>query len=293
MQYGCQSKVAKIHSILLKHPNDAFSSQANINSQWKDLHYSDKPDFNKCKKDYEVFVGLLRNVIPELYFLPENNDTGLDSIYTHDPVLVTDKGAILLNMGKPQRIGEPSAIGEYLKELNIPVIGSISSPGTVEGGDTIWLDKGKTLAVSRSYRTNKEGIRQLQELTSDIVDDFITVPLPHWSGPDEVLHLMSIISPIDENLALVYSRLMPLDFRELLISKGIQLIEVPDSEYNSMACNVLTVSPRKCIMLTGNPITKSLLEKEGVTVWEYPGNEISLKGAGGPTCLTRPLLRIG
>ena len=292
MRYGCQSKVAKIQSILLKHPNDAFLNQEVIDSQWKDLNYTEKPDFHQCIKDYEFFVGLLKNEIPDLFFLPANKSTGLDSIYTHDPVLVTNKGALLLNMGKTQRNGEPSAIAEYLREIDIPVVGSISGPGTVEGGDTIWLDKGKTLAVARSYRTNAEGIRQLRDLTSDIVDDFITVPLPHWTGPDEVLHLMSIISPIDEDLALVYSRLMPLDFREILINKGMQLIEVPDSEYESMACNVLTVSPRKCILLEGNPITKSLLERNGVTVWEYPGGEISLKGAGGPTCLSRPLLRM-
>jgi N-dimethylarginine dimethylaminohydrolase len=154
----------------------------------------------------------------------------------------------------------------------------------------VWIDE-KTLAVARGYRTNDEGIRQLTVLLGDSVDEVLVVPLPHWRGPEDVFHLMSMISPLDENLALVYSPLMPVPFREYLISRGMTLLEVPDSEFETMACNVLAVAPRKGLMLAGNPRTRDLLERAGVDIHTYEGEEISVKGAGGPTCLTRPLVR--
>jgi N-dimethylarginine dimethylaminohydrolase len=149
----------------------------------------------------------------------------------------------------------------------------------------------QTLAVGQGYRTNAEGIRQLRELTKDFIKELVVVPLPYWNGPEDVLHLMSFISPVDQDCALVYLRLMPVPFREWLIQRGMILIEVPDVEYETMACNVLAVAPGTCIMLAGNPRTKQLLEENGLEVWEYIGDEISRKGAGGPTCLTRPLYR--
>jgi N-dimethylarginine dimethylaminohydrolase len=160
----------------------------------------------------------------------------------------------------------------------------------LESGDLVWIDE-RTLAVGEGYRTNKEGILQLREILGDLIDELIVGPLPHWLGQKSVLHLMSLISFIDENLALVYSRLLAVPFREWLLSRGIKLIEVDDSEYMTMGCLVLTVSPRKCIMVSGNPKTQQILTNEGVEVWEYEGEEISLKGGGGPTCLTRPILR--
>jgi N-dimethylarginine dimethylaminohydrolase len=194
-------------------------------------------------------------------------------------------------MGKDLRWNEPSAAGDFLAKLGVPVLGTITGEGRLEGGDLIWFDR-RTLVVGRGYRTNDEGLRQLKLLTADIVDEFVVVPLPHWLGPSGVMHLMSFISPVDRNLALVYSRIMPVPFREWLLHRGVRLIEVPDSEYATMACNVLAVAPRRCIMLSGNRQTKQLLEAEGVDVMEYDGDEISRKGAGGPTCLTRPLLRL-
>jgi N-dimethylarginine dimethylaminohydrolase len=193
-------------------------------------------------------------------------------------------------MGKVLRRGEPTAIGEFLPQLGVPILGAITGEGRLEGGDVVWLDE-HTLAVGRGYRTNDEGIRQLRRLTADLVDEFIVVPLPHWQGPNDVLHLMSLISPIDHKLALVYSRLLPVPFREWLLARGIKLLEVPEAEYESMGCNVLAVAPRRCIMLSGNPQTRAMLVNEGIEVWEYEGEEISRKGAGGPTCLTRPIWR--
>ena len=290
MKFSCQSEVDQIKGLLLKHPKDAFMSQEYIQSQWKELNYLASPDYDKVLKEYDNFVEYLKKSTSEIYYLPQNDKTGLDSIYVHDPVIITNKGAILCNMGKEKRRAEPQAAGEFLIKLGIPILGSISGEGTLESGDVVWIDE-RTLAVGLGYRTNEEGIRQLKELISDIVDEFIVVPLPHWKGPGDVLHLMSLISPVDHDLAVVYSRLLPVPFREWLLRRGIQLLEVPDSEFETMACNILAVSPRKCVMISGNPQTKQMLEDKGIEIWEYGGEEISKKGAGGPTCLTRPLLR--
>jgi arginine deiminase len=290
MKFGCQSEVNQIKSLLLKHCKDAFISQENIQSQWKELNYLSSPDYDKAVEEYDNFVEYLKKSIPEIYYLPQNNKTGLDSVYVHDPVIITDKGAILCNMGKEKRRAEPKSIGEFLLELEIPILGSVFGEGRLEGGDVVWIGE-RTLAVGLGYRTNEEGIRQLKEFTRDFVDEFIVVPLPHWKGPADVLHLMSLISPIDHDLAAVYSRLLPVPFREWLLCRGTRLLEVPDSEFETMACNILAVSPRKCVMISGNPQTRKMLEDKGIEVWEYRGEEISVKGAGGPTCLTRPLLR--
>lgn len=291
MKYGGHSEVGKIESLLIKHPDNAFISQNNIDAQWNELNYYDCPNFNRAIKEYEQFINLLKEDIPEIHYLPKADNVGIDSIYTRDPLIITNKGIILCNMGKKDRQEEPSASGSLLSELGIPILGRITGDGKLEGGDLIWMDD-KTLVVGRGYRTNDEGIRQLKLLTEDIVEEFVVVPLPHWLGPSDVMHLMSFISPIDSDLALVYSRIMPVPFREWLLYRGVKLIEVPDSEYESMACNVLTIAPRKCIMLSGNSYTKRLLKNEGVEVREYLGDEISKKGAGGPTCLTKPILRL-
>ena len=290
MEIGCPSEVGTIKRLLLKHPSEALVNDENIETQWADLNYLGPPDYNRAVSEFEGFVELLERHVPEIHYLPQQDQTGMDSIYVHDPVVMTSAGAVLCNMGKEQRRGEPDALEEFLAALDIPILGSITDQGRLEGGDVVLFDK-NTLAVAEGYRTNQEGIQQLQELTGEIITDFQIVPLPHWQGPDDVLHLMSIISPVDHDLAVVYSRLMPVPFREWLIRRGIKLVEVPDAEFETMGCNVLAVSPRKCIVLKGNPRTRRLLEEEGVEVWEYEGEEISKKGAGGPTCLTRPLWR--
>ena len=171
----------------------------------------------------------------------------------------------------------------------IELCGRIEAPGLLEGGDVVWLDE-RTLVIGRGYRTNAEGIRQVRSLVGDSVD-VIEVPLPHWRGDSDVMHLMSLISPVDRDLAVVYSRLLPVPFRQLLLERGYRLVEVPDEEFDSMGCNVLALSPSRCVMLTGNARTLAALEHAGVEVIEYGGSEISVKGAGGPTCLTRPLVR--
>ena len=290
MAYSCHNMVNPIKKIILKHPKDAFKDQDTINKQFSRLNYFEAPNFNKAISDYDKFVGLLISFDIELHFLPKDNSTSIDSIYTHDPCVVSNNGVILCNMGKKSRLAEPNTMEEYFKSIQLPILGRIKAPGTLEGGDVVWIDE-KTIAVGEGYRTNKEGIKQLKHLLSDQVEKVISVPIPHWTGPKDCLHLMSNISPIDHNLYLVYSRLLPVPFRKYLLDRNIELIDVPDEEYESMGCNVLAVAPRKVIMINGNLITKQLLEKKDIEVYTYDGAEISIKGAGGPTCLTRPFVR--
>ena len=279
-----------IRKVLIKDPKSAYKNQANIDTQYEELNYFGKPDFEISLKDYDSFKSILHNNGIEIHCLPSDDITSLDSMYTHDPCLVSNSGVILCSMGKVLRRKEPGMISNYFESLGIPIIGRISSPGKLEGGDIVWIDN-RTVAVGVGYRSNFEGIMQLKQILSDDIDEIIPVHLPHWTGPADCLHLMSNVSPIDENLFLVYSKLLPVSFREYLLSRKIKLIEVPDEEYESMGCNVLAIAPRKVIMIEGNNITKKILEDEGVEIFTYPGLEISNKGAGGPTCLTRPFLR--
>ena len=279
-----------IRKVLIKDPKSAYKNQTNIDTQYNELNYFGKPDFEISLKDYDSFKSILHNNGIEIHCLPSDDITSLDSIYTHDPCLVSNSGVILCSMGKDLRKKEPEMISNYFESLGIPIIGRISSPGKLEGGDIVWIDN-RTVAVGVRYRSNFEGIMQLKQILSDDIDEIIPVHLPHWTGPADCLHLMSNVSPIDENLFLVYSKLLPVSFREYLLSRKIKLIEVPDEEYESMGCNVLAIAPRKVIMIEGNNITKKILEDEGVEIFTYPGLEISNKGAGGPTCLTRPFLR--
>ncbi len=290
MKYGCVSEVGQIQRLLLKHPQTAFRGPESIHRQWQELNYLDPPDYEIALKEYEAFVHLLKNFVPDISFLPEHKNTGLDSIYVHDSSIMTKNGLILTNMGKKERAGEPGAVCEFMAGLSVPIIGSISGEGRLEGGDVVLWDA-RTLLVGLGYRTNEEGVRQLREITKGDIKEFVKVPLPHWKGPGDVLHLMSLISPVDNDLAVVYSPLLPVSFRNWLIRRSVKLIEVPDSEFESMGCNVLALAPRCCIMIEGNPQTRQNLLDEGVEVLEYRGKEISTKGAGGPTCLTRPLFR--
>ena len=290
MNYGGQNEVNKIERIVLKHARDAFVSPEFIEIQWKELGYTSPVNYESAIKEYDAFISLLKENIPQVHFLPKNDRVGIDSIYVRDSSLITDKGAILCSMGKESRRTEPEAVREFCSQLGIPILGAITGDGRLEGGDVVWLG-GHALVVGRGYRTNDEGLRQLRALTAGLADEFVVVPLPHWRGPSDVFHLMSVISPIDHDLALVYSPLLPVPFREWLISRGMALIDVPDFEFETMGCNVLAVAPRRCLMLKGNTLTRDRLRASGVEVMEYEGEEISRKGAGGPTCLTRPVQR--
>ena len=287
------SETGRLTDVLLKHPRDAFVNEATIAAEWQPLHFTAPPDLRRAADEYDAFVDLLRSIGTEIHFLPPAAGTTLDSLYARDGSIVCDRGVILANMGKRSRRHEPDAQEQALREIGAPyaaVAGRIEGSGRLEGGDVVWLD-GRTIVVGRGYRTNDEGIRQLRVLLGDSIDDLVVVPLPHWRGAADVMHLMSLISPVDSNLAVVYSPLLPVPFREYLLNRGIELIEVPDREFDSMGTNVLALAPRRCVLLAGNPVTRRLLEAAGADVLEYAGEEISVKGAGGPTCLTRPLSR--
>jgi N-dimethylarginine dimethylaminohydrolase len=284
-----QSEVGTITRLVMKHARDAFQSPENIAAEWQGLNFTAAPDFACAIAQYDRFLALLDGA-GEITMLPQSEGAGLDSIYVRDGAIVCDRGAILCHMGKPQRAGEPAAQEAALRALGCPILGAIQPPGRLEGGDVAWLDE-RTIAVGRGYRTNDAGIVQLRAFLGDSIDEFITVPLPHWRGAGDVFHLMSIISPVDRDLVVVYSPLLPVPFREGLLERGMQLVEVPDAEFESMGANVLALAPRRCVMVAGNPITRQKLEAAGATVLEYDGSEISLKGGGGPTCLTRPLER--
>jgi len=282
--------VDPLRRVIMKNPVTAWKNTNNVKKYWKDLHFISQPKFDKAVLQYNQLISLIESFGTEILMLPKNDETNLDSIYTHDAGIATSEGIIICNMGKEVRKNEPKALKNYLLENNIPIVGEIKDPGIIEGGDIIWINE-RTVAVGEGYRTNKKGIQQLRDILGNQVDDIISVPLPHWLGPENCLHLMSNVSPIDHNLFLIYPKLLPVKFIKFLKSLNIKLIKVPDKEYESMACNVLPLAPKKCIMLSGNPITKTLLESNNVEVFTYDGSEVSLKGAGGPTCLTRPIYR--
>ena len=290
-EFGCQDMTKPIKRILIKHPNSAYKTQANIDEQAKNLNYFGTPNFEQAINDYNKFLNILKSFDIEIHTLPADNKTSLDSIYTHDPCLISNSGVILCSMGKQLRKSEPEMIANYFSSIGIPIAGEITPPGNLEGGDIVWIDD-RTVAVGVGYRSNLEGINQLKSILGSDVDTIIPVDLPHWTGPEDCLHLMSNVSPIDSNLFLVYSRLLPVSFRQYLLDRKIELIEVPDEEYDSMGCNVLAIAPKKVIMLSGNSTTEQRLKDADVEVHTYDGSEISIKGAGGPTCLTRPFYRI-
>lgn len=291
MKYGCQSMTGKIEAILIKKPEAAFISQEHLNKTWEDFKYFGCPDYEEVLREYEVVEKYLKEHIPNVYYLEQDDRTGLDSIYTHDPLKITKKGAIYFPMGKELRSKEYLATRAYLESIGVPTLGEIKAPGKMEGGDVLWIDE-KTVAIGRGYRTNDEGIRQFKELTKDIIDEYIIVPMPHGDGEDCCLHLMSIISFVDVDKAVVYSKFMPVFFREYLIERGMQLIECGDEEYDYLGTNVLCVEPGKCITIDGNTDIIQKMRDAGVEVTTYEGKELSYRGTGGTTCLTCPIYRL-
>lgn len=281
-EYGALRRVA------LRHARDAFGSAERIAREWQALGYTAEPDFARAVAEYDAFAEAVTEAGAEIDWLPSGEGLLLDSLYVRDASLVSPRGLVLCNMGKPARAAEPAA-AESLAATGLAIAGAVNGAGRIEGGDLIWLDA-ETCAVANGYRTNAAGIGQLRALLGPSVHVEVA-PLPHYKGPGDVFHLMSIVSPLDCDLALVYSPLMPVPFRDWLQERGLRLVEVPDEEFESIGCNVLALAPRRCLMLEGNPETRRRLEAAGCHVRVYAGQEISVKGQGGPTCLTRPLER--
>lgn len=290
MRTTCQSEYEKLKTVFIKRPKEAFVDANQIASQWKELNFLSKPDFSKAEKEYLEFEKIISQHGATTISLPHDSSVSMDSIYCRDASIATDYGMIICNMGKPARKNEPAAERRAFENDKIKILGEIIQPGTLEGGDVAWIDE-HTLAVGHTYRTNWEGIRQLKHLVEPHGIKVWVAEMPHYKGPSDVFHLMSVLSPVDKNLAVVYSPLMPISFRNGLLDHGFSFVEVPDSEWDSMGCNVLAIAPREVVMVKGNPTTKQRLMDAGCIVHEYMGEEISVKGGGGPTCLTRPIER--
>ncbi len=282
--------IATLRRVAVKRPRDAFRDAATIAAEWKALNYTAPPDLDAAEKEFDAFVRVLEGCGAEVLNLPPDARTGLDSLYPHDPGLVTDAGAVLFRTGKIARRGEAPAMADAFKAWGIPVLGTVDGPATAEGGDTLWLDH-DTLAVGRGFRTNAAGVGSLRNLLGPVGVSVLDFHLPYGSGPADVLHLQSFISLLDTNLAVVFRRLLPVPLFEWLADRGVGLIDIPDEEYATQACNVLALAPRRLIMLERNPVTRRRMEAAGCEVHVVKGDEIAFKGSGGPTCLTRPVLR--
>ncbi|MEQ9377599.1 MAG: arginine deiminase family protein [Imperialibacter sp.] len=290
MSQTTHSEFGKLTKLVIKPSSQAFISEEKVAREWQALNYLQKPDFALANEEYEKFERMLKATGVQLLHLPENEELSIDSLYCRDASVSTDFGMIICRMGKEARAREPEAQKRFFADNEITIMGEIVAPGTLEGGDVAWLDN-KTLAVGHTYRTNLEGIAQLKALLEPKGVEVIVAELPHYRGPSDVFHLMSILSPVNKDLAVVYSPLMPIAFRNLLLERGFKLVEVPEEEFDSMGCNVLALAPRRCLMVEGNPITEKRLRDAGCEVITYKGQEISVKGGGGPTCLTRPIFR--
>jgi len=279
--YDCRSMTAPLRRVLVRPP------QPEDAQRWREYGWRAEPEPAAAAAEHEVLCELLAETGAEVV-VARGEPMNPDAIYAYDPLLVGAEGAVLLRPGKPGRLGEPNALVADLERAGVPIAARVEPPGTVEGGDTVWLDE-RTLLVGRGYRTNASGVAQLAAAFPAV--EVISYDLPHWNGKAEVMHLMSLISPLDDDLAVVYPRLAPVRLLELLAERGISTVEVPDEEFETMGPNVLALAPRRALALEGNDRTRRRMERAGVDVVVYRGEEISRKGDGGPTCLTRPLLR--
>ena len=254
---------------------------------WREYGWRAEPDPAGIAAEHEAFAGHLEEAGAEVV-VADADGRNPDAVYVYDPALVADGGAILLRPGKEGRRSEPEQLGADLEAAGVPVAARLDAPALAEGGDTAWLDE-RTLLVGRGYRTNDAGVDALADALPDV--DVIAFDLPHLRGPGEVLHLMSLLSPLDRDLAVAYLPLMPVRLVELLAERGVGLVDVPDDEFETMGPNVLALAPRVALALEGNHETRRRMERAGVDVRVYRGDELSRKGDGGPTCLTRPILR--
>ena len=281
-RFGAQSMSAPLRDVLVKRPGPAFG-KAFDDPAHGFLH---PVDLEVARREHDAFVETLAALGPRVHVLDVELETP-DLVYTFDPLLVTDRGAIPLRPGKPNRAPEPATIEAWTRAAGIPTVGRIEAPGTIEGGDTFWL-RPDLFCIGRTLRTNSEGARQLAALVGGDVRIF---DVPYWRGPAELIHLMSVISPVADDLAVIYPPLLPVGLWELLGELGIRLIEVPDGEFPTLGCNVLAVRPGVVILAEGNPRTSAALVAAGCEVHTYPATEIGINGSGGPTCMTRPILR--
>lgn len=284
--YGAQSMTAPLRRVLMRRPGPEMA--AADPARW---HYTSAIDLEEARGAHDAFADALRAWDVEVLYHEEPLPEHADSVFVFDPALVTDRGTLLLSMGKELRRGEEEPLARTLQACGVPICGRLEGAARCEGGDTMWLDH-DTLAVGRGFRTNAEGVRQLRALLAPLGVTVLDYDLPYFTGPEACLHLLSLISPVDDDLAVAYPPLMPTAFWEELKRRGVRLLEVPEEEFaRTQATNVLCVAPRRVIMLAGSPVTQGLLEEAGCEVVTFPGEPLSFKAEGGPTCLTRPVWR--
>jgi N-dimethylarginine dimethylaminohydrolase len=287
--FGSFNNWGSLRKVALRRPSTAFKSDARLDAEWQKLNYHARPDLAEASREFARVEDILEAAGADIIRLPDGDGLTLDSLYTHDALIVTPKGLVRPFMGKPQRRSEAAVNGAHLESLGFPIAGEIRDPGSVEGGDLVWIDR-HTLLAGIGYRTNREGVAQLRKLAGSDVE-IIEFDLPHYKGRSDVFHLMSVLSPLDRDLAVVYLPLMPVRLVQFLEGRGIRFVEVPNEEFGSMGCNVLALGPRHAMMVAGNPETERRMKAAGVAVEVIKADEICRKGEGGPTCMTRPLVR--
>jgi N-dimethylarginine dimethylaminohydrolase len=286
--FGGHSMVAPVKRVLVCSPKAASWGRAD--SRWRELGYFYEPDGDLAARQHGRLVELLESSGAEVHFLPADESLGLDAVYTHDASLPTDRGMILMHPGKGARRGEPLRHQLFFESIDVPVLGKVEPPGVSEGGDIVWLDE-RTLLVGEGYRTNAEGIDQLRRLLAPMEVEVVKAPLPHGPGPSACLHLMSLLSLLDEKAILVDLSWLAVETVHFFEKRGLHLVPIDSSERDTLACNVLALGGRRLLALQENRKTNARLEREGFQVLTFEGSEISANGSGGPTCLTRPFLR--
>ncbi len=283
VRHGAESMTAPLREAVVQRPGAAFG-RAFDDPAHGFLHPVDLP---AAQAEHDALVDLLARLGVTVHDLGAASDPHPDLVYVFDPLLVTAAGAIPLRSGKPTRLGEETVLEAWTSAHGIPTAGRIRSPGTVDGGDTCWLRPG-LLCAGRTLRTNEDGIDQLAAIVGG---DVRTFDVPYWRGGAELVHLLSVISPIADDLAVVYEPLLPVGLWRLLRDLGVRTIPVPDDEYPTLGCNVLALRPGVCVVADGNPRTRRALEGAGCEVHAFPAGEVGVNGSGGPTCLVRPILR--
>ena len=288
--FNGHSMVGRLLRVLVCSPRAAGWDTPSKVDHWRELGFHHSPDVSAAQAQHEELCRQLESAGAEVLYLPASRDLSLDAVYTHDPSLATDFGMIGLNPGKPNRVPEARNHVEFCRSLGIPTMGQVQPPGKTEAGDMVWLDS-TTLLAGQGYRTNSAGIAQMRALLSPRGMEVLTAPLPHGPGPSACLHLMSLVSLLDEHTALVDLPWLAVETVELLQSRGYGFVEIDYSERDTLACNVLSLGGERVLALAENHKTNQNLRHAGFDVRTFPGSELCINGSGGPTCLTRPLLR--
>jgi len=288
--YNGHSMVGTLRRVLVCSPRTAGWDNPRRVEQWSELGFSHPPDFAAAQAQHDALCRILQEARAEVIELHPSTSLTLDAVYTHDASIPTDFGLIPMNPGKANRVPEAQHHLNLCKELGIPALGAVKAPGNSEAGDMVWLDS-QTLLVGQGFRTNAEGIGQLRALLQPRGVDVLSAPLPYGPGPSACLHLMSLISLLDEKTALVDLPWLAVETVELLQARGYRFIEIDASERETLACNVLSLGEGRLAAIAENEKTNQRLRAAGFEVYTFPGSEICINGSGGPTCLTRPLLR--